>query len=86
MGAPLALPFTASRGAAWQQWLAAVALQQLLLKGQFPKPTGVRQSALLSSAPLAPPAAMCSQFKGKVLLIVNVASQCGFTPQYKVME
>lgn len=24
-----------------------------------------------------------SKFKGKVLLIVNVASQCGFTPQYK---
>lgn len=24
-----------------------------------------------------------SQYKGKVVLIVNVASQCGFTPQYK---
>lgn len=27
-----------------------------------------------------------SEFAGKVLLIVNVASKCGFTPQYKMLQ
>jgi glutathione peroxidase len=39
-------------------------------------------SAKLNSGETCP----LSEFRGKVLLIVNVASKCGFTPQYTRLQ
>ncbi|KAL7411670.1 glutathione peroxidase [Mrakia frigida] len=38
------------------------------------------------SAPFKGKVVNFSEFKGKVVLIVNVASKCGFTPQYTGLE
>ncbi len=50
-----------------------------------PRPTA--QSVYEFSAPLLDGRDVClEEFRGQVLLIVNTASQCGFTPQYAGLE
>ena len=61
---------TGSIGAAWAQQAPAC---PALLNHTFPRLQDEK------------PQSLC-QYSGKVLLIVNTASYCGFTPQYKGLE
>lgn len=58
------------------KWVAGVAAQDCapLLDFSF-RPLGGRE-----------PVRLCEQYQGKVLLIVNTASKCGYTPQYEGLE
>jgi glutathione peroxidase len=48
-------------------------------------PTGSFYSLQANKLEDGSPAAMCN-LKGKVALLVNVASKCGYTPQYKPLQ
>ena len=61
-------------GAALALPMAAQAACPALLDEQYRPLTGKEKVAL------------CERFEGKVLLVVNTASKCGFTPQYEGLE
>lgn len=51
--------------------------------GAAMNPTSVHEFTMKAIDGKAVPLA---QFKGQVMLVVNVASRCGFTPQYEGLE
>lgn len=60
-----------------------------LIRGHSEKPAGAKPSKSLheySFTSLDGKVISLSSFKGKKILIVNVASRCGFTPQYEDLE
>lgn len=59
-------------------------MKMLLLASLYMFATGSIQEFTLNSIDGSP--VPMSTFKGKIALVVNVASQCGYTPQYEGLE
>jgi glutathione peroxidase len=70
-------------------WLSVVSLAGIsYVLAEDSKPTDKPVPAVLSYTmkSLAGEDVKLSQFQGKVILIINTASECGFTPQYEGLQ
>jgi glutathione peroxidase len=65
------------------KWLSLIALGTLVLTGSLPAADSVYTFSMKNID--GQPASLAA-FKGKVVLLVNVASKCGHTPQYAGLE
>ncbi|MBE4418036.1 glutathione peroxidase [Vibrio parahaemolyticus] len=63
-------------------YLGIISMSSFALASECPDILQGKQRMLNSTEEIE----FCEVFKGKTLLVVNTASQCGFTPQYEQLE
>jgi glutathione peroxidase len=70
----------------WHYWIGVTLL--LAAAGMMRPAAACSETLDFSKRPLngGEPVRLCDAYQGKVLLVVNTASKCGYTPQYEALE